>query len=230
MSFQCVLLSFIGFFLASCAGISRVAGLEKQYQSLRGAPCELAIDAKNVEGLSKHQVEDEKERRTQAVPQSVLDAYLRKIDVPVSGAKAYLNGMPNSRNVMTYDEAVAYLVRMEVVREKMLKLANQIDEIDRNHSSEFEKYGLDVYFAFETKSGRIRVGDFFRSAVYLSDEIAKEYLIRVYSNVGMSSYYTNPNIVSVKPYFRRDGTFVPAHLRTAPNNFKVDNYGSLQSR
>ena len=230
ISFQCVILSIIGFLLVSCGGTSRVVSLERQYQSMKGAPCDLVIDATIVEGLSKRQMKEEKERRIQAAPQSVLDKYLQDIGVVISDTKAFLNGMPNPRSVTTYNEAEAYLARMEVVREKVLKLANQIDEIDRNYSSEFGKYGLDVYFAFKTKDGIVRVGDAFRNTLYLSDELSKEYLSRVYSSAVSSSYYMNPNIVTVKSYFRKDGTFVPVHLRTAPNKFTIDNYGSSRGR
>lgn len=31
--------------------------------------------------------------------------------------------------------------------------------------------------------------------------------------------------VSVKGYYKKDGTYVPPHVRSAPNTTKVDNYG-----
>ena len=37
---------------------------------------------------------------------------------------------------------------------------------------------------------------------------------------------TNPNTVPVKPTVKKDGTFVPAHVRTAPNQTQTDNAGS----
>ena len=228
MTFQYLLLSTICFLLVSCAGTGRVASLERQYQSFKGAPCVLVIDAKNVEGFSKRQMDEEREKRAQATPQSVLDKYLRDINIVTSDAKAVFNGMPNPRSVTNCDDAVTYLARVEVAREAMLNLANQIDSTDEKHSSEFGKYGLVVHFAYDTKNGKIRVADAFRSMLYLSDEISKEYLARSYSSVASSSYYTNPNIITVRPYFRKDGTFVPTHLRTAPNKFTIDNYSGVR--
>ncbi len=228
MTFQYLLLSIICSILVSCAGSGRVASLERQYQSFKGAPCVLVIDAKNVEGFSKRQMDEERERRTQATPQSVLDKYLSDINIVISDAKAVLNGMPNPRSVTSSDDAKTYLARMEVARETMLDLANQIDLADEKHSSEFGKYGLVVHFAYDTKDGKIRVADAFRSMVYLSDEISKEYLARSYSSVASSSYYTNPSIITVRPYLRKDGTFVPTHLRTAPNKFTIDNYNGVR--
>jgi hypothetical protein len=37
----------------------------------------------------------------------------------------------------------------------------------------------------------------------------------------------NPNEVKVSPYVRTDGTYVPAHVRTAPNLTNVDNFSTL---
>lgn len=37
---------------------------------------------------------------------------------------------------------------------------------------------------------------------------------------------SNPNSHNVSPYTRSDGTYVPPHHQTNPNNTQMDNYGT----
>jgi hypothetical protein len=40
------------------------------------------------------------------------------------------------------------------------------------------------------------------------------------------SGYVNPSYHYVRPYYRRDGTYIPGHYQTNPNDTKLDNYST----
>jgi hypothetical protein len=42
------------------------------------------------------------------------------------------------------------------------------------------------------------------------------------------SYSINPSVITVRPYLRRDGTFVSPHIRTVPNGTCLDNLGGCR--